>query len=57
MKEKLTDKKVGEIIQARYESEGYHELTPEQEKQGEENRRKLAEFMKKRREQREQEAH
>ncbi|UHR03270.1 hypothetical protein LV469_02980 [Peptoniphilus sp. GNH] len=56
MKEKLTDKKVAEIIQARYESEGYHELTPEQEKQGEENRRKLAEFMKKRREQREQEA-
>lgn len=56
MKEKLTDKKVAEIIQARYESEGYHELTPEQEKQGEENRRKLAEFMKNRREQRDQEA-
>lgn len=47
MKEKLTDKKVAEIIQSRYESEGYHELTPEQEKQGEENRRKLAEYYKK----------
>nr|DAS84226.1 MAG TPA: hypothetical protein [Caudoviricetes sp.] len=47
MKEKLTDKKVAEIIQARYESEGYHELTPEQEKQGEKFRKQLAEFYKK----------
>ncbi len=47
MKEILTDKKVEEIILARYESEGYHKLTPEQEKQGEENRRKLAEYYKK----------
>lgn len=47
MKEILTDKKVAEIIKARYESEGYHKLTPEQEKQGEENRRKIAEFYKK----------
>ena len=57
MKEALTDKKVAEIIQARYDSESYHELTPEQKKRGEENRKKLDEFMRKRREQREKEAH
>lgn len=28
-KEKLKDKKVAEIIQERYDSESYHELTPE----------------------------
>lgn len=56
MKEVLTDKKVAEIIQARYDSESYHELTPEQKKRGEENRKKLDEFMRKRREQREKEA-
>ena len=53
--EKLSYKEKYENYRARIDSESYHELTPEQEKQGEENRRKLAEFMKKRREQEEKE--
>lgn len=42
-KEKLTDKKVAEIIQARYDSESYHELTPEQIKRSEEIAKKVEE--------------
>lgn len=54
---KPSKKELEENYRARIESESYHELTPEQEKRGEENRRKLAQFMKKKREQNEQEAH
>lgn len=42
-KEKLTDKKVAEIIQARYDSESYHELTLEQIKRSEEIAKKVEE--------------
>lgn len=44
---KISKKELEENYWARIESESYHELTPEQEKQGEENRRKLAEYYKK----------
>ncbi len=44
---KLTYKEKYEAYRARIDSESYHKLTPEQEKQGEENRRKLAEYYKK----------
>lgn len=43
-KEKLTDKKVAEIIQERYDSESYHELTPEQIKRSEEIAKKIEEY-------------
>lgn len=43
-KEKLTDKKVAEIIQERYDSESYHELTPEQIKRSEEIAKKVEEY-------------
>lgn len=43
-KEKLTDKEVGEIIQERYDSESYHELTPEQIKRSEEIAEKVEEY-------------
>lgn len=54
---KLSSKEKYENYRARIDSESYHELTPEEKQRGEENRRKLSEFMKKRREQREKEAH
>ena len=54
---KLSSKEKYENYRARIDSESYHELTPEAKKRGEENRRKFSEFMKKRREQREKEAH
>lgn len=41
--EKLTDKEVAGIIQARYDSESYHELTPEQIKRSEEIAKKVEE--------------
>lgn len=44
---KISKKELEENYWARIESESYHKLTPEQEKQGEENRRKLAEYYKK----------
>lgn len=44
---KLSSKEKYENYRARIDSESYHKLTPEQEKQGEENRRKLAELYKK----------
>ena len=44
---KLTYKEKYEAYRARIDSESYHKLTPEQEKQGEENRRKLADYYKK----------
>lgn len=50
---KLSSKEKYENYRARIDSESYHELTPEEKKRGEENRRKFSEFMKKRREQRE----
>nr|WP_157884900.1 hypothetical protein [Ezakiella massiliensis] len=53
---KLSSKEKYENYRARIDSESYHELTPDEKKRGEENRRKLSEFMKKRREQRAQEA-
>lgn len=43
-KEKLTDKKVAEIIQERYDLESYHELTPEQIKRSEEIAKKVEEY-------------
>lgn len=43
-KEKLTDKEVGEIIQERYDSESYHDLTPEQIKRSEEIAEKVEEY-------------
>lgn len=54
---KISKKELEENYRARIDSESYHELTPEEKKRGEENRRKFSEFMKKRREQREKEAH
>ena len=53
--EKHSYKEKYENYRARIDSESYHELTPEQEKQGEENRKRLDEFIKKRREQEEKE--
>ena len=53
---KLSSKEKYENYRARIDSESYHELTSEEKKRGEENRRKLSGFMKKRREKREKEA-
>ncbi|UPQ85220.1 histidine kinase [Ignavigranum ruoffiae] len=47
MKEKLTDEKVAEIIQARYNSECPRKLTKEQEEQAKKNRKKIEEYRKK----------
>lgn len=44
---KISKKELEENYWARIESESYHELTPEQEKQGEKFRKQLAEFYKK----------
>ena len=44
---KLSSKEKYENYRARIDSESYHELTPDEKKRGEENRRKLSEFMKK----------
>lgn len=44
---KLTYKDKYEAYRARIDSERYHKLTPEQEKQGEKFRKKLAEYYKK----------
>lgn len=50
MKEILTDKKVEEIVLARYEAEGYHKLTPEQEKRSAEIAKEVDEYIRKERE-------
>ncbi len=47
MKEKLTPKKVAEIIQARYDSESPKELTAEDEKVVAERLKKIEEYGKK----------
>lgn len=44
---KLSKKEIEENYRARIDSESYHKLTPEQEKQGEKNRKQLAEYYKK----------
>lgn len=56
MKEILTDKKVEEIVLARYEAEGYHKLTPEQEKRSAEIAKEVDEYIRKEREKK-KEAH
>lgn len=44
---KLSSKEKYENYRARIDSESYHELTPEEKKQGEKFRKQLAEFYKK----------